>query len=119
MTEVLNLKSDGSFEIQTVSNSFNSTEYVLPADLQVLIDKVSASLLNIGGSEIHVERDTWRQFEHVVVAGEVSANDFGTTVSDADFNQIMALSDQLVADAEADAAAAAAEAEAGATDPAV
>ena len=119
MTEVLNVKSDGSLEIQTASNSFNGGEYVLPADLQALIDQVSASLSDVGGSEIHVERDTWRQFEHLVVAGEVLANDFGTTVSDADFSQIMTLSDQLVADAEADAAAAAAEAEAEAADPAV
>lgn len=109
MPEVLNVKSDGRLEIQTESNIITHADYVLSADLQALIDQVSESLSNMGGSEIHIEKDTWRAFEHVVVAGEVGMNDFGTTVSDADFSQIMTLTDQVVADAAAAAAEAAAQ----------
>ncbi|NIQ10022.1 MAG: hypothetical protein GWO10_09115 [candidate division Zixibacteria bacterium] len=101
MAQVLNVKADGSIEIQTGSNLFTHTDHLLSGDLQALIDQVTDSLNNLGASEIHVEKDTWRQFEHVVTAGEVTPNDFGTTVSEADFNQIMTLTDQLIADAEA------------------
>jgi hypothetical protein len=109
MVQTLTVWSNGAAEINTGTNSLRCDGVPLTAALQAKLDAIESAISAAGISQLHAEKDTFREFEHVVIAGEVAANDFGTTVSVADFDWIMQHVDaELAAQA---AAAAAAEAE--------
>ena len=106
MVQTLTVWSNGIAEINTGTGTLRLDGVASIGDLQVKLDAIESTISAAGISQLHVEKDTFRQFEHAVTAGDVAANDFGTTVSVADFDWIM----QHV-DAEIAAQAAAAEAE--------
>ena len=119
MVQTITAWADGSVDVNTGTNLTFGDGVDISNDLQTKFDAIVAALMASGGSELHVEKDTFRQFEHIVTAGEVSDNPFGTTVSSADFDWIMNHIDTVIAEQEAaelatiqeeEAAAAAAEA---------
>jgi hypothetical protein len=105
MVQTLTVWFNGIAEINTGVNFLLCDGKPFSADLDAKIEEIEAKISANGISQLHVERDTFREFEHAVVAGEVAANEFGSTISSADFGWIM----QHV-DAELAAQAAAAEA---------
>ena len=104
MVQTLTVWSNGTADINTGTNFLLCDGVTFTDALQAKLDAIESTISAAGVSQLHVEKDTFRQFEHAVTAGEVAANDFGTTVSSADFDWIM----QHV-DAEIAAQAAAAE----------
>ena len=106
MVQTLTLWSNGYAEINTGENFLPCDGTPFTGSLQEKLDAIEASITASGASQIHVEKDNFRQFEHVVAAGLVSNNDFGTTVSSADFDWIMQhIDNELSARAAAAAAA--------------
>lgn len=96
MVQRLTVWSNRAAEINTGTN-FLLCDGVLRTDaLQAKMDAIRSILSLAGIHQLHVERDTFREFEHVVAAGQVIAKDFGTTVSSADFDLIMQYADQEV-----------------------
>lgn len=94
MVQTLNIKQDGTFQINfgsIVLEGSTSDEY-LPAQLLVKVREAEGIITEVGISELHVEKDTFRSFEHAVTAGKVRAYDFGTHVSEELFNGIMSTS---------------------------
>jgi len=106
MVQTLTVWSNGIAEINTGTGTLRLDGVASIGDLQVKLDAIESTISAAGISQLHVEKDTFRQFEHVITAGTVALNDFGTTVSSADFDLIM-----QYADAEIAAEAAAMEAE--------
>jgi hypothetical protein len=106
MVQTLTVWSSGTAEINTGTNSIRCDSVPFTEALQAKLDAIESTISATGISQLHVEKDTFREFEHAVTAGEVAANDFGTTVSSADFDWIMQHVDSEIA-----AQAAAAEAE--------
>jgi hypothetical protein len=106
MVQTLTVWSNGTAEINTGANSMLCDGVPFTDALQGKLEAIESAISAAGISQLHVEKDTFREFEHAVTAGEVAANDFGTTVSSADFDWIMQHVDGEVA-----ARAAAAEAE--------
>jgi hypothetical protein len=89
MVQTLTVWSSGTAEINTGTNSLLCDGVTFTDALQAKLDAIESAISAAGISQLHVEKDTFRQFEHAVTAGEVAANDFGTTVSSADFDWIM------------------------------
>lgn len=106
MVQTLTVWSNGTAEINTGTYLLLCDGVPFTASLQGKLDEIESAIFASGISQLHAEKDAFREFEHTVCAGEVVAKDFGTTVSVSDFDWIM----QHV-DAEAAAQAAAAEAE--------
>jgi hypothetical protein len=106
MVQTLTVWSNGIAEINTGTGTLRLDGVASIGDLQVKLDAIESTISAAGISQLHVEKDTFRQFEHAITAGTVALNDFGTTVSSADFDLIM-----QYADAEIAAEAAAMEAE--------
>lgn len=91
MVQTLNIKQDGTFQINfgsIVLEGSTNDEY-LPAQLLAKVREVESTITESGISELHVEKDTFKSFEHAVTAGKVSPFDFGTHVSEELFNGIM------------------------------
>jgi len=124
MVQTITARSDGSVDVNTGTYSVLGDGASISSELQTKFNDIVAALSSSGGSEIHAERDTFREFEHIVKAAEVTENSFGTTISAADFDWIMSHIDTVAAEQEAialatllaeqEAAAAAAEQEAAA-----
>ena len=89
MVQTLTVWSNGIAEINTGTNLLRCDGIPFTDALQAKIDAVEALISSAGISQLHAEKDTFREFEHVVLAGTVAANEFGTTVSNADFDWIM------------------------------
>lgn len=89
MVQTITAFSDGTFSVNTGDDSSDLLDFVISTELQEKINQISSALSAVGGSEVHAEKDTFRQFEHLVVGGEVVGNDFGTTISEADFDWII------------------------------
>jgi hypothetical protein len=106
MVQTLTVWSSGTAEINTGTNLLLCDGIPFTEALQSKLDAIESTISSAGIYQLHVEKDTFREFEHAVTAGEVAANDFGTTVSSADFDWIMQHVDSEIA-----AQAAAAEAE--------
>ena len=106
MVQTLTVWSNGTAEINTGTNFLLCDGIPFTADLQEKLDAVVSTISAAGISQLHVEKDMFREFEHAVSAGIVSRNDFGTTLLSADFDWIMQHVDSEIA-----AQAAAAEAE--------
>jgi hypothetical protein len=117
MVQTITAWANGSVNVNTGTNAIEGDGVHISNDLQTKFDAVVAALMALGGSEIHVEKDTFRQFEHVVIAGEVFDNPFGATVSSADFDWIMNHIDTVLAEQEAAQLAAIQAAEAADSEP--
>jgi hypothetical protein len=116
MVQTLTVWSNGIAEINTGTNFLLCDGVPFTEALQAKLDAIESTISAAGISQLHVEKDTFRQFEHAVTAGEVASNDFGMTVSSADFDWIMQHVDtEIAARAAAEAAAAAAAEAEGAT----
>jgi hypothetical protein len=112
MVQTLTVWSNGISEINTGTNFLLCNGIPFTTALQDKLDSIESTISAAGISQLHVEKDTFREFEHVVSAGVVSGNDFGTIVLSADFDWIMQhVDDEAAAQAAAAAAAAYAEAE--------
>jgi hypothetical protein len=111
MIQTLTVWSNGAAEINTGTNVILYDGVLFTEALQTKLDAIESAISAAGISQLHAERDAFRQFEHAVAAGEVAANDFGTTVSVADFDWIMQHVDDETAAQEAAAEAESAESE--------
>ena len=89
MVQTLTVWFNGIAEINTGVNFLLCDGKPFSADLDAKIEEIEAKISADGISQLHVERDTFRQFEHAVKGGEVSNLPFGSTVSVADFDWIM------------------------------
>jgi hypothetical protein len=89
MVQTLTVRSNGTAEINTGNWVHVQGEIILTQELQNRIEAIEAEISSAGISELHVERDTFREFEHAVKAGEVLGLPFGSTVSVEDFDWIM------------------------------
>jgi hypothetical protein len=89
MVQTLTVWSNGIVEINTGTNFHLCDGSPFSPDLDAKIDEIQTKISADGVSQLHVERDTFRQFEHIVKAGKVYAGDFGETVSPLDFDWIM------------------------------
>ena len=89
MVQTLTVRSNGTAEINTGNWVHVQGEIILTQELQNRIEAIEAEISSAGISELHVERDTFREFEHAVKAGEVLSRPFGSTVSVEDFDWII------------------------------
>ena len=89
MVQTLTVWASGIFEINTGTNFLLCDGIPFTAALQEKLDAIASVISAAGISQLHVEKDTFREFEHAVAAGVVSGNDFGTTVLSSDFDWIM------------------------------
>lgn len=106
MVQTLTVRANGTATINTGSEIILLNGVPFTDALQAKVDAIESVISAAGISELHVERDTFRQFEHAVSGGSVVENEFGTTVSVSDFDWIMQHVDHeapLKAKAEADA----------------
>jgi hypothetical protein len=104
MVQTLTVRLNGTAEINTGHYTHAEGEVALTQELQDKIEAIEATISAEGVFELHVERDTFREFEHAVKAGKVLDRAFGSTVSVQDFEWIMQHVDdaklaQLVAEA--------------------
>lgn len=97
MVQTLTVWASGAAEINTGTNFLRCDGVPFTAALQAKLDAIESAVSAAGISQLHAEKDTFREFEHTVTAGEVAANDFGTTVSSVDFDWIMQHVDSEVA----------------------
>jgi len=112
MVQTLTVWTSGTAEINTGSSFLLCNGALLTEALQTKLNEIESTISAGGISQLHVERDAFRQFEHTVKSGQVAANDFGSTVSSDDFEWIMQHADaEIAAQEAADAAAAVAAAE--------
>jgi hypothetical protein len=89
MVQTLTVRSNGTSEINTGNYSHAHGDTPLTQQLQDKIEAIEAAISAEGIFELHAERDTFREFEHAVKAGEVLNQPFGSTVSVEDFDWIM------------------------------
>jgi len=101
MVQTITIKSDGSVSVNTGSNFVQSDAFDLSIELQNKFDQIVSSVMSLGASELHSEKDQYREFEHIVVAGLVSKMNFGSTVSADDFEWIMSTIDTVIAEEKA------------------
>jgi len=107
MVQTLTVWSNGTAEINTGTNSLRCDGFPFTKALQAKLNVIESTISAAGISQLHAERDTFREFEHAITAGEVAANEFGTTVSVADFEWIMQhVDDEIAAQVVDDEAAA-------------
>jgi len=104
MLQTITIRSDNSYEINTGSRATDQIIDSISADLSAKITSIVNSMLSDGIVEVHSEKDTWREFEHVRSASGVDVNDFGTIISSADFDWIVSTVDSIFDDIEARAA---------------
>lgn len=97
MTQTVKVNSDSSFEVNFGSYAVNSdlSDPILPADFIASLQNIYDALLNLGGSEVHSEKGSFSEFEHIRKGADVLSNNFGTTVTVADFNWLMAQADAV------------------------
>lgn len=98
MVQTITAHSDGSVDVNTGTNNVLGDGVSISNDLQEKFNQIVAALVASGNSELHVEKDTFRQFEHIVTGGEVANHPFGTTISSEDFDWIMGHIDTVIAD---------------------
>lgn len=97
MTQLINIKSDGTFSIAfgLVNLLGTTSDDFLPAQLLVKMRVLHDRINEVGISELHVEKDAFREFEHARVAADTITYDFGTNVTEEEFEAIMALSEMF------------------------
>ena len=95
MTQVLNLKSNGSVEISFSTGNginFGYDDILLPASVTAPLNSLWSYLTSEGLSEIHMERDTFRTFTHKTLAGLVEHTD---DISRPEFAELLALKSKI------------------------
>jgi hypothetical protein len=97
MVQTLTVWASGTAEINTGTNFLLCDGVPFTDALQAKLDTIESAISAAGISQLHVEKDTFRKFEHVVVGGIVSSGEFGTTVLPADFGWIMQHVDDEIA----------------------
>ena len=78
MTQVVNLKSNGSVEISFSTGNginFGYDDSLLPASVTAPLNSLWSYLTSEGLSEVHMEKDPFRTFTHKVLAGLVEHTD--------------------------------------------
>ena len=108
MAQTITIWSNGVAEINTEINFVRLDGEPFTDALQAKVDVVLAVITEEGVTQIHVEKDTNREFEHRVVGTEVLTSPFGTTVSAEDFSWVMSHIEEQVALQQEEAALAAA-----------
>jgi hypothetical protein len=97
MIKTLNVKSNGSFEVNF--GSYEVSGFVddigLPEDFLNKLSEIQSAILSGGFSEIHIETSEFRSFEHLRKSGAVIENSFGEAVSQANFDWIMQQKDAV------------------------
>lgn len=89
MVQTLTAWSNGTVEINTGENFLLCDGVPFTTDLQAKLDALQTKFSSQGASQLHVEKDTFREFEHLVVGGLVKERSFGSTISGLDFQWIM------------------------------
>jgi len=110
MVQTLTIWANGISEINTGNNFLLCNGVAFTDALQEKLNTIERFISSVGISQLHVEKDFFRQFEHIVIAGNVTLNKFGETISPADFDWIMQHVDSEIHAQAAAAEAAAAEA---------
>lgn len=89
MPEVVNMKATGAVEIITLTGEcvVYSGDPSISTSLQTLISSLSDYLEYEGASEIHMEKDTFRVFTHIVKGGVV---EYHQGIARPEFEQIIA-----------------------------
>ena len=101
MTKTITAFSDGSVNVNTGKYFVHGDGVDISSQLQSKFDQIVVAIGALGCSELHSEKDDYRQFEHAVFAGSVQANDFGSVISASDFDWIMSHIDEELDAAEA------------------
>lgn len=93
MVQTVNVKSDGSFEVGFGNSSIIGTtsDEFLPAQILVKMRAIHNTITAAGISELHIEKDSFQAFEHTRIAADTTSYDFGTNVTEEEFESIMAL----------------------------
>lgn len=91
MVQTINIKSDGSFELNfgSFSISGSTNDEFLPASLLTKMEAIQGVVNQAGVSELHIEKDTFRTFAHTRKGQDVESHEFGTYVSNEEFTSIM------------------------------
>jgi hypothetical protein len=89
MIQTLTVWSNGVAEINTGTNILQCDGVLFTVELQDKLNEIESAISAAGISQLHVERDVFRKFEHAVKAGKVLDQPFGSTVSVDDFDWIM------------------------------
>lgn len=105
MLKTLTVWSNGTKEINTGANFLKFDGVAFTDALEEKMSAIGSTIAAAGISQLHAEKDTSRQFEHLLLGGEVLANEFGTTLSLDDFDWIMHHVDAEIAAQEAEAEA--------------
>ena len=95
MTQVLNLKSNGSVEISFSTGNginFGYDDSLLPASVTTHLNSLWSYLSGSGLSEIHMEQDTFRTFTHKILAGHVLHED---GIDRPEFDELLALKSEI------------------------
>lgn len=97
MVQTVNMKADGIFEVNFGDSAINGTtsDEFLPAQLLVKVRAIYDTITAAGISELHIEKDSFQEFEHARIAADTVSYDFGTNVSEEEFEAIMALSEMF------------------------
>jgi hypothetical protein len=92
MVQTINMKADGSFEVNFGNSAINGTtsDEFLPAPFLARMKAIQDTIKEAGVSELHIEKDTFRTFAHTRKGADIEPHEFGTYVSEEEFASIMA-----------------------------
>jgi len=114
MVQTITIFFDETFQINTGINFIDETNLPFTDEVDAKISVLQSAVAALGASQVHAEKDTFRQFEHVIIGGEVSGAAFGNTISSDDFAWIIQSVDEEIAARKAAAEAEEAAAQGGA-----
>jgi len=90
MVQTITVRSDETAYVNTGTFSIPvGGEFPVSSELENKIQEISSAISAQGISELHSEKDTFREFEHTVKGGNVEQLSFGSTISVSDFDWIM------------------------------
>lgn len=95
MVQTVNMQSDGCFAINFGSFGIegSTSDEFLAAQLLVKMRAIHDTVNTAGMSELHIEKDTFTEFEHARIGSDANTYAFGTHVTEEEFAAIMALSE--------------------------
>lgn len=97
MVQTLTITADGSFTVNWGGWSHAGTisDVDLPDNFIALAGDYLNALSNFGGSQIHLEQNTFRSFCHVNKGQEVSTFDLDEFAPEVKFSSVMALEQEV------------------------
>lgn len=97
MVQTLTITADGSLSINWGSWSHDGTlsDVNLPNNFIALASKYLSALSEFGGSQVHLEQDTFRSFCHVNKGQEVYTFDLDEFTPEVKFDSVMALEQEV------------------------